>query len=91
MKTLLPFLLVMTVFAQDRAAQEKGIPPSAPLNIWDVRYSELEPRLERQLADDPESLPLMDDLARVYRAQGRERKATQMEFRFKSAPLQALQ
>ena len=57
-----PFILT----AQEKGVQDKGIPPSTPLRTWDVRYDELEPRLERQLADDPESLAVIDELARVF-------------------------
>lgn len=69
-KAILPVSLLCPAgaLAQDQAVQDKGIPLSTTLNNWDVRYRELEPRLERHLAGQPDSLDIMDDLARVYLA-----------------------
>src|SRR5579864_667799 len=61
------------------AAQEKRIPPTAPLrDMWDVHYSELEPLLERHLANDPDSVETLGELARVESALGKYARAAEL-------------
>ena len=70
----LPFLFFSAALAQDKMLP---LPKPAPeQNLWDVHYRELEPLLERRLADTPDSLDLLDELARIYRANEKYDKIT---------------
>ena len=80
MKLFLIFVACIALFPA--FAQDKMLPQSPPASpqprAWDIRYLDLEPQLELQLADAPNSLEIMDELARVYRALGKYDKAAEL-------------
>jgi hypothetical protein len=60
-------------------AQDPRLPPVPPTpDIWDIHYSELEPLLERHLANNPDSLVTMDELARIDSALGKYDRSAEL-------------